>query len=376
METGNDGRNDDRGDTGENAPSSPASPANTPDNTPNGTPGTPGGPPRRRRRWGWILGGAVALGLLFLTVGSVVAVLLAGTIGGGSGSGPAAQPPTFEEEYVTGEGSDKVAVVPVVGTIGVESGALGAPAATSEALRAQLRQAAEDDSVRAVVLEVNSPGGGVVASAEMHREILDFKRESRKPVVVSMGDTAASGGYYIATAADRIVANENTLTGSLGVIISLLDYEEAANDLGLKQEVYKSGALKDLGSPTRAPSEEEKRVFQGLVDEGYEDFVGVISEGRDLPEDRVRELADGRVYSGQTARELGLVDELGGLDRAAELSAELSDTDAATVVRYTEDPGLAGLLGARLAPREPQALEILEEAGLSLEPKLQYMYRP
>jgi len=352
-----------------------------PQNAQGGAPGTQdasgGGPPRRRRRRGLIIGGIVALALLLLTAATVVLVLLAGLGGGGVGGGPAALPDTFEEEYVSGEGPDKIAVLPVVGVIGsADSGALGTPAATPEVLRDQLRQAAEDEGVKAVVLEVNSPGGGVVASDEMHQHILDFKRESRKPVVVSMGDTAASGGYYISTAADRIVANEVTLTGSLGVIFSWLNYGEAARDLGLEEEVFKSGEFKDIGSPTREPTREEAEIFRGLVDEAYADFVGVISEGRDLPEERVREIADGRVYSGQQARALDLVDALGGLDRAAEVASELSRTDEATVVRYTQDPGLAGLLSARLADDEPQAQKILEEAGVSTTPRLQYLYRP
>jgi protease-4 len=336
-----------------------------------------GGPPRRRRRRGLIIGALIALALLLLTAATVVLVLLL-SAGGETGGGTAVAPETFEEEYVSGEGSDKIAVVPVVGVIGStdSSGALGTPAATPQVLQDQLHQAADDESVKAVILEVNSPGGGVTASDAMHDAILDFKRQARKPVVVSMGDTAASGGYYISTAADRIVANETTLTGSLGVIFSWLNYGEAARKLGLEEEVFKSGKFKDIGSPTREPTKEEAEIFRGLIDEAYGDFVRVISEGRGIPRDRVREIADGRVYSGQQARALNLVDELGGLDRAADVARRLSKTREATVVRYTQDPGFAGLLSARLADDEPQAAKILEEAGLSKTPKLQYLYRP
>ena len=340
--------------------------------------GPPQDTPRRsRRRWrALLIGGAIALGLLFLTAGAVVVVLLAAA--GGSGGGSAVAPETFQEEYVSGEGSDKIAVVPVVGVIGSEAtgGALGTPAATPETLRDQLTQAAGDESVRAVILEVNSPGGGVVASAEMHGTILDFKRESGKPVVVSMGDTAASGGYYIATPADSIVANPGTLTGSLGVIVSILNYEEAEEKLGIEQEAIKSGEFKDIGSPSDPLSPEEREIYQELVNENYEEFVRVIAEGRGLPEERVRELADGRIYSGRQARDLDLVDELGNLEAAARVSRELAGTERATVVRYTQDPSFAELLQARLAPREPEAIRTLEAAGLSLTPELQYLYRP
>ena len=360
------------------------------DNTSAGAPGTPQGrggdaagggnrpaSPRRRRRWGLWIGGSIAALLLFLTVGTVLLVVLLGP-GGTDGGGSARTPETFGEEYVSGEGPEKVAVLPVAGQIGSEeaTGALATPAATPETLRNQLRQAAEDESVRAVVLEVNSPGGGVTASAQMRDEILDFKESSGKPVVVSMGDMAASGGYYISAPADSIVANPSTLTGSLGVIISLLNYEEAQEKIGLREEVVKSGEFKDIGSPANELTPEEREIFQELVNEDYDEFVRVIVEGRGLPEDRVREMADGRIYSGRQAENLGLVDELGDLEAATGIAQELADVDGATVVRYTQEPGLAELLQARLAPQQPEALKILEEAGLDPSPELQYLYRP
>ena len=341
-------------------------------------PNAPSSAPRRRRRWGLWIGGAIAAALLFLTLGTVLLVVLLGPGGPDGGGGSARSPVTFEEEYVSGEGREKVAVLTVEGTIGSEeaTGALTAPAATPEALKNGLRQAAEDEDVRAVVLEVNSPGGGVTASARMRDEILDFKETSRKPVVVSMGDIAASGGYYISAPADSIVANPSTLTGSLGVIISLLNYEEAQEKLGLREEVVKSGEFKDIGSPANELTPEEREIFQELVNEDYDEFVRVIVEGRGLPEDRVRELADGRIYSGRQAEGLGLVDELGDLETATGVAREIAEVDGATVVRYTQEPGLAELLQARLAPQKPEALKVLEEAGLSPSPELQYLYRP
>ncbi len=161
------------------------------------------------------------------------------------------------------------------------------------------------------------------------------------------------------------------------MIFSYLNYGEAADRLGLEEEVIKSGEFKDIGSPTREPTEEEREILQDLVMESYDGFVEVIVEGRDLPEDRVRELADGRVYSGLQAQELGLVDELGNLDTAARVSRELAGVEEATVVRYTQDPSFAELLQARLAATpESEALKALEAAGLRLTPELQYLYRP
>src|SRR5918998_1113695 len=179
--------------------------------------GPPGGPPRRSRRRGLLIGGAIAFVLLFLTVGVISLVLIAapgGTDGrprGGSG-GKVAPPVSFQERYISGEGADKIAVLPITGLVAPqqsEPNPLVSQAASPETLRDQLRQATADESVEAVILEIESPGGGVVPTDQMYRSIQDFKEETQKPVVVSMGSTAASGGYYIATAADSIVANES-----------------------------------------------------------------------------------------------------------------------------------------------------------------------
>jgi protease IV len=343
--------------------------SNTHTQSENANDGTGG---RRRRRWPFVVGGLVALGLLVLTVGLVVILLAVGA------AGPSAQVAVYEEEYVSGEGPEKVAVVPVVGTIAsADSTVPGVqPPVTPEGLADALQQAEEDPRVAAVVLEVNSPGGGVTASDQMHQSILDFKESSGKPIVVSMGDTAASGGYYISTAADRIVADETTLTGSLGVIFTLTDFSELATEYGVEQEVIKSGKFKDMGSSFRNLTPEEREIFQSIVDESYDEFVSVIVEGRDLPEERVREIADGRIYSGQQAKELGLVDSFGGLDDAAEISQDLANVQGASVVRYVQPESFTDTLLARLAPQEPQALQLAEEAGLTLEPKPYYLYLP
>src|ERR671921_1223396 len=281
-------------------------------------PERPAGEPRRRRRWPFVVGGLMALGLIGLAIVAVVLILAAG--------GPTA-PPVYVEEYVAGDGPYKIVAVPVEGEIASADDTLGGtqPTATPEGLADALRQAGQDTSVVAVVLEVNSPGGGVTASDEMHQSILDFRENTGKPVVVSMGDVAASGGYYISTAADRIVANETTLTGSLGVIFTLTDVSELADRYGIKQVVIKSGKYKDMGSSFRDLTPEEREILQSIVDESYDEFVGVIVEGRGLPEERVREIADGRIYSGEQAKELGLVDSFGGLAEAAEVSRSLAN---------------------------------------------------
>ena len=343
---------------------------------PNGNAGGEPSPRPRRRRWPFVVGGLVALGLIALVVGVVVIALAIGA-GGGLGGPPAAQA-VYQEEYVSGEGPDTVAVIPVEGTIASADSSVGGvqPTVTPEGLSDALDQAADDESVRAIVLEVNSPGGGVTASALMHESITEFRENTGKPVVVSMGDTAASGGYYIATAADEIVANETTLTGSLGVVIPLLNFSEAADKYGVTQKYITSGEFKAMGSSWKDLTPEEREIFQSIVNEDYQEFVEVIVEGRDLSEDRVRELADGRVYSGEQAKENGLVDRFGDLEDAAKVSRDLAKIDEATVVRYVQQPTFTETLLARLAPPEPEASRIIDEAGLNLEPKPYYLYLP
>ncbi|WP_119066528.1 signal peptide peptidase SppA [Rubrobacter indicoceani] len=330
--------------------------------------------PRRRRRWPWvvgIVGGLVLLGALVLA-----AVLIALSVGGGGFSSSSG---SFTEEYVSGEGTDRVAVIPVDGTILSDNSSPedGLPTTTPRGLESALDQAADDASVGAVVLRVNSPGGGVTPSAEMHRNILDFKAESEKPVVISMADTAASGGYYIATAADSIVAERTTLTGSLGVYIGLLNVSEAADDFGVAQNYIRSGEFKTMGDPLRELSPEEADIFQSIVDEDYEEFVNVISEGRDLPEDEVRDLADGRVYSGLQAEELNLVDRIGGLEDAVEVARDNADLeDDPTVVRYVQEPGLGSLLTSRFLPEPPEVAQLLSASGVQFNGTPQYLYVP
>lgn len=330
---------------------------------------------RARRRWPWVVGGIVAVVFLgFIVAGIVAIALLAGSGGGGTASAGG----DFQEEYVSGEGSDRVAVIPVEGTIAadVSSTEDTLPTTTPRGLADALSQAEEDDSVKAVILEINSPGGGVTASADMHEEILDFKREANKPVIVSMADTAASGGYYIATAADEIVANESTLTGSLGVYIGLLNVSEAADKYGITQEYIRSGEFKTMGDPFRKLSDDEREIFQSIVDQDYDGFVDVIVEGRDLPEQRVRDLADGRVYSGLQAKDLGLVDDIGDLERASEVAAERAGVEDPTVIRYVQEPGFGSLLQAKLAPEPPEAVQVMEAAGVRAPGEPQYLYAP
>jgi protease-4 len=180
----------------------------------------------------------------------------------------------------------------------------------------------KNDNVKAVVVFINSPGGGVAASQALHRALLDLRLE--KPVVAYMASVAASGGYYVACAADSIVATEGTLTGSIGVIAAFLRTEELYQKIGLEVTVIKSGKYKDVGSPHREMTEAEKSYLGGLLDDVYEQFVRAVSESRDMPLERVSDLAEGRLYTGEEAAELGLVDRIGSYEDAVLMAARMA----------------------------------------------------
>jgi protease-4 len=327
---------------------------------------------KRRRVWPWVL---VAVAFVILLIAATVALVL---VAGGGGGGPVGGG-KWNEGYVSGEGSNKIAVLPVSGQIsGASSGTpLSGQGATPEALKSRLRQAEEDSAVKAVILEVNSPGGGIVASDIMHDEITEFKEKTDKPVVVSMQSMAASGGYYISAPADSIVAHPSTTTGSIGVISFFPDVSGALDKLGIEPQVIKSGEFKDIGSPTEELSEKEREILKQQVEQAYDQFVQVIVDGRGISGERVRQIGDGRTYTGEQAKEINLVDELGDLDTAASNARELAEIDRARVVRYEMPPGFLESLQARIDPPEPRALKLLREAGL--DPTVsgpQYLYRP
>lgn len=334
---------------------------------------------RRRRRRGLWIGGAVVAGLLVLTFATVALVILIVPEGDGGGGGVAASPGIlYEEEYVMGEGAQKIAVIPIEGVILPADSSLGGQdlTTTPDGLRDALHQAEEDGSVSAVILEINSPGGGVTASDQMYRLIQDFKGSSDKPVVVSMGSVAASGGYYISTAADRIVANPTTTTGSLGVVLPLNDFTGLDETVGVSRRFITSGEFKTIGSPWEDLGQRERDILQSYVDDSFNRFVEVIVEGRGLPEERVREIADGRIYSGNQARDLNLVDRLGDLEQAAEVSRERANLDEATVVRYVQAPGFGDFLPLGRASEESDVLKLIEETGLELQGVPYYLYLP
>jgi protease-4 len=252
----------------------------------------------------------------------------------------------------TGSGPG-IAVIPVEGTIvSGSAGPFTTGIAASGDILADIKKAANDRDAKALLITVNSPGGGVVASDEIYHAL----KASGKPVVVVMGDLAASGGYYISMAADWIVANPNTLTGSIGVISEFPNAEKLLDDVGIQFVTIKSGPAKDSGSLFRGMTEAERARWQAMIDEVYGGFVHVVVEGRKMDEGKVRELADGSVYTGRQALELGLVDALGYEEDAIAKAAELGGIRGQPrLIRYQRQPNLYDLLrsasaGQRLLP--------------------------
>jgi len=216
------------------------------------------------------------------------------------------------EDETVSSGGEKVALVE-----------LNDPIIASQDLVRQIKKYRDSRSVKAIVFRIESPGGGVAASQEIYEEVKKT-RDSGKPIVVSMGAVAASGAYYISCGATRIVANPGTLTGSIGVIFEFLHFNELMKKLGIDESTFKSGNLKDSGSPFRKVTPEDRKYFQGLIADVYDQFVDVVAKERKMSVSYVKKYADGRVFTGREAKKLGFVDTLGTLEDAVSIAAKLA----------------------------------------------------
>jgi len=205
---------------------------------------------------------------------------------------------------------DKIAIVEVKGVISQSSGIIE-----------ELQQYVDDKDVKAIILRIDSAGGGVGPSQEIYREVMKIR--PKKKVVTSMGSVAASGGYYIASASDLIVANPGTITGSIGVIMQFSNFEELLKKIGIKGVVLKSGEHKDIGSPFREMTPEEKKIMQEVLDNVHQQFIQAVADGRKLDRTKVAEIADGRILTGEQAKNLGLVDQMGNLQDTIEITAKM-----------------------------------------------------
>lgn len=239
---------------------------------------------------------------------------------------------------------DRVAVIQVYGTISMspDTGLFEEARATPKKFKDAITQAEGDSSVKAILIEINSPGGSVVASDEIARAV----KEAKKPVVAWVGEIAASGGYYVASAADYIVADKASITGSIGVISVFPEYSRLLEKMGINMTVVKGGEFKDFSMGYRPMTEEEREMLEGLVQEIYQQFLMEVAVNRNLSEDYVKSVAEGKIYTGAKAKELKLVDDVGGREYALKKAAELGGIEGEpSVVTYGKKTFLEEFLG-------------------------------
>ena len=328
----------------------------------------------------------VALGLGLVGVAFAVLIGMAAVAGGGDFNLALDEDASrFREVHVDGERTAKarVLVVPIRGVIlGSGNDLSGQPDMVTR-VRGLLAIARKDDQIKALLLDIDSPGGGVTASDIIYHELKKFRTETRKPVVALFGDVAASGGYYVAMAADHVVARRTTVTGSIGVISRFVIWSELLAKVGVAVETIKSpnanggASLKDIGSGFRPMTEAERALLQALVTEMWQRFVEVVGEGRTgrLELDAVRKLADGRVFTGQQALALKLVDEVGYREAAIDKARELAKAPDARVISLKRIPSLGDLFAElRSGVRAPDnLLQTAQQFGRE-SPRLMYLW--
>jgi protease-4 len=258
----------------------------------------------------------------------------------------------------TRSGKGKIALIGVEGMlINANGGGFLQPTENPLSLFTQeLNRAEQDDAVKAVVLRVNCPGGTVTTSDAMYQELLRFKAKTHKPVIASCQEVCASGAYYVSCASDRIMAQPTSVVGSIGVIFNTFEFEGTMAKIGMQSEAIKSGPLKDMGSPFKHITPEERAVMQGMVDEYYAKFVGVVTEHRTIKNEATKKIAtDGRVFSGEKAQQIGLVDDLGLLEDAIDLARKMSGAPNAKAIMYKRPYGYKGSIYADTSVPQPQA---------------------
>jgi protease IV len=290
----------------------------------------------------------IIIGAAFLMVFGMMALMFTGAM-------------VSDGEVGLGGLGGSVGVVPMYGVIDESTG---------RPVIETLERWRDTRSIKAVVVHVNSPGGGVAISQEIHDEILRLR--DKKPVIISMAEVAASGGYYISCAADKIVANPGTVTGSIGVIMSFHTFAGAFDKLGIGTETVKSGEFKDVGNYSRAMTDDENLMLKSVVTDTYEQFVEAIVEGRGMEKEAVYAIADGSIYTGLQAYNLGLVDTLGGLNDAVRMAGQMAGLgDEPDVVRPREKRRsyLSDLLSGVLGDLGQQV------SGASIGPRLEYIYK-
>jgi len=276
---------------------------------------------------------------------------------------------------------EKVLMIDIDGTISsaLETGFLAREKSVVARVFERLERAAADPWVKAVILRLDTPGGEVTASDIVYHEVLRFKERTGRPVIGLMMSVAASGGYYIASACDAIIAHPSSLTGSIGVISIFPSVEALMAKIGVKVDVIKSGPSKDSGSPFRDMTEEEKKIFQGIIDEYYEGFLAVVAKGRrgKVADADLRRIADGRIYTAPQALKLGLIDALGYFDDAFAKARDMASLKSAKLVSYTYFPKTkSNIYAGRLGDLSPVDAKVVESMLGALKAGFYYLWLP
>ncbi|MBC2140835.1 signal peptide peptidase SppA [Listeria innocua] len=329
----------------------------------------------------------IALGIVFaLLIVSALAKFTSSQIASMEDSEPTLMESIFAdtseltETVIEEGGADTIAVLSVDGTIQDtgEAGSLFSETGYNHAFfMEQLEEVRNNDAIQGVLLYVNSPGGGVMESAQIRDKILQIKKERKIPFYVSMGSMAASGGYYISAPADKIFASKETLTGSLGVIMQGYDYSELMKKLGVSDNTIKSGAYKDIMSGTRPMTDDEKKIMQSMIDDSYNEFVKVVATGRGMSEEQVRKIADGRIYDGRQAKENGLIDAFGYQEDALEALKKEKDLKDATVIQYDAPESFSSLFSVaaqKMSGQNADITQLIKLTGTLKAPRMMYLY--
>lgn len=333
-------------------------------------------PPRRKAPASLLIAVLLGLGLAFSLLVNVFLVLAVAADQAAGVSG-------FDEVLVDGKRrqAEKVVVIPIHGIIMEEGSGPGSRHLVTD-IRKILRSLREDDDVKAVVLDIDSPGGGVTASDQIYHELHRFRKDTGIPIVALFGDVAASGGYYVAMASDHVMAHTTSITGSIGVISQFPMVKELMDKIGVEITTIKSlndegkPSFKDIGSPFREMTPPERQLFQDLVTEMWMRFTSVVAEGRKgkLTLEQVRELADGRVFTGEQALKLKLVDSLGYTEDAFARARELGQAPDAKVIRLQQRSSFLELLSVSASSASaPDLLRFLERSGRS-GPRVMYLW--
>ena len=286
-------------------------------------------------------------------------------------------PAPLEEHQVSGSGKDKILLVDVSGMISSEDKeSFYTYPSMIATIKEELTRASRDESVKALVLRINTPGGTVTASDIIHHELKLFKASRKIPVIASIMDVGASGGYYIASAADRILAHPSTVTGSIGVSMLTVNAHGLLEKVGVEATAITSGPRKDMGSPFRVMTPEERGIFQALIDSFYQRFLSVVQDGRpNLQMEQIKKLADGRIYTGDQAKAAGLVDEIGYLEEAIDAAKKKAGLTEAKVVTYRRPGDYSNNIYTRLmAPSPLAALGNLDVMAFVRGGAPQFMY--